>query len=143
VLFFLRAIAAVERGRNKAFAGIAALVILVAINGTRDNLMGLHQGPPSVRDVGLLGTILCLLLAARAGEQTGLAWALLGGLCAGATAFFSYNRGLLEMLAVGVYVAATLIAGRRRSKGSRCRRNGDRPSGGGAARSRHNANACC
>jgi hypothetical protein len=116
VLFFLCAVVAVVRGRSQAFAGIAALAILVAINGTRDNLVGLHQGSPSVRDVGLLGTILFLLLASRREGRVGLALALLSGLVAGATAFFSYNRGLVGVLAIIVYVVATVIAGKNRYK---------------------------
>ncbi|TZG29031.1 hypothetical protein [Sphingomonas montanisoli] len=116
VLFFLCAMAAAPRHRSRAFAGVIAIILMLAINGTRDTIVNIQQGAPAIRDVWPLTTILFLLLAAGRGGKAGLLLSFLGGLVAGSTMFFAYNRGLANILAVITYIIVTAVAGAGRRK---------------------------
>lgn len=117
LIFFFCAFAAVDRGRSRAMAGLGALAILFAINGTRTNLVEVQQGAPAIRDLGLLTSILFLILASRHPGKGGSALSFLGGFVAGFSAFFAYNRGLTGLLAIGCYIVVSILIGVDRKKG--------------------------
>lgn len=112
LIFFFCAVAAVDRSRSRALAGIGALGILFAINRTRTNLGDLHQGAPATRDIGLLSAILFLILASRHHGRMGIALSFAGGLVTSLSAFFTYNRGLTGLLAIGVYIMVSVVGGK-------------------------------
>ena len=118
LIFFFCAVAAVDRGRSRALAGTGALAILFAINRTRTTLVDLHQGAPAIRDLGLLTAILFLILASRQRGRAGIALSFLGGLAAGFSALFAYNRGLTGLLAVGCYIVVLVVVGGNWKKGA-------------------------
>lgn len=103
--------AALVIGTRRDLAGLAMVAVaglFILINGQAPNLIALHQGAPSVRDV-LLFVELVLLFRAGAAHRARTLHYLATGVIAGIGLFWCYNRGLIGLAAVGVYAGAAML----------------------------------
>lgn len=103
-----------RRYSTQISAAILTVVLFISINGYRIDHPQLHQGAPSVRDLFLfieLSFIIALL-----GEQNfraNLLFSILLGISAAVGLFWSYNRGLIGIAILSVFLLDLLIIKRK------------------------------
>lgn len=88
-----------------------AILTLLLINGQISVPIALQQGSPAIRDIVLLAELICL--SQRTGRTADLGMVAAGALAA-AGVFWTYNRGLIGVVAILVGVLACFAVGCRR-----------------------------
>ena len=98
----------------QALATILAVLLFVSINGYRIDHPQLHQGAPSVRDLFLFIELSCIIaLMSERNYRTNLLFSILLGISAAFGLFWSYNRGLIGVSILSIYLFDLLIIERK------------------------------
>ena len=107
----LRALAG--RTDERLAATLLGAALLLVLNGPAASAIDLQQGAPAIRDLALLAELYLLIRASSAAQRNATILAALAGLVAGAALFWSYNRGVVGVIALGGWAAAGQLRGPR------------------------------